>query len=101
MCEELNHVHLPSCQLVADGGTGGVAVGPGTAVDQVQRAATGRRAGAAAAAAVAMVTEAVMKAAVPALEGTRQRRALHLYVHPVTEEGRGENERSVRQRSGE
>lgn len=93
MCEELNHVHLPSCQLVADGGTCGVAVGPGTAVDEVQWAAPGRRARAAA---VAMVTEAVMEAAVPALEGTRQRRTLHLYVHPVTEEGTGEIKRLVR-----
>jgi len=82
--QELDDVHLLPRELVPDGGARGVAVGPRAAVDQVHGAALGRGPVAVVVAAVAVgVAVAVVQAAVPAVEGPRQRRALHLHVHPV------------------
>ena len=74
MHEELDDVHLLPRELVSDGGAGGVAVGPGAAVDQVHRAALGWG---------LIVSVAVVETAVPAVEGPGQGRALHLHVYPV------------------
>lgn len=76
MHEELDDVHLLSRGLVSDGGAGGVAVGPGAAVDQVHGAALGR----------GLVVPAVfVKTAVPAVQSSRQRRSFHLNIDPVAE----------------
>lgn len=74
MHEELNDVHLLSCELVSDGGAGGVAVWPGAAVNQMHRAAFGRR----------LVVPVVVEAAVPAVQRSGQRGAFNLHVNPVT-----------------
>lgn len=72
--EELGHVHLLPRELVPDGGAGGVAVGPGAAVHQVDGAALqGGFAG----------LVAVVQASVPAVQRPRQRGPLHLDVRPV------------------
>ena len=78
MHEELDDIHLLPRELVSDGGAGGVAVGPGTAVDQVHRAALGRG---------LVVAVAVVEAAVPAVQGPGQGRAFHLHVYPVAGSG--------------
>ena len=74
MHEELNDVHLLSCELVSDGGAGGVAVRPRAAVDQVHGAAFGR----------SFVVPVVVEAAVPAVQGSGQGGAFDLDVDPVT-----------------
>lgn len=72
--EELGHVHLLPCEPVSDGGAGRVAVGPGAAVHQVDRAALQRGfAG----------LVAVVEASVPAVKRPGQRGPLHLDVCPV------------------
>lgn len=72
--EELGHVHLLPGELVPDGGARGVAVGPGAAVHQVDRAALqGGFAG----------LVAVMEASVPAVKRPGQRGPLHLHICPV------------------
>lgn len=78
MSEELDDAHFLSGHLISDGRARRVAVRPRAAVDQVQRACARRRAMA------AVVPEAVLEAAVPALQSARQRRALHVHIHPVT-----------------
>lgn len=75
MHEELNDVHLLSCELVSDGGTGGVAVWPRAAVNQVHRAAFGWS---------LVVPVVVVEAAVPAVERPGQGGTFDLHVHPVT-----------------
>lgn len=74
--EELDHVHLLPRELVPDGGARGVAVRPGTAVDQLDGAALQSH---------LPVPVALVQAAVPAVQGAGQRRPLHLDVRPVTE----------------
>lgn len=72
--EELGHVHLLPRELVPDGGAGGVAVGPGAAVHQVDGAALqGGLAG----------LVAVVEAPVPAVQCPGQRGPLDLDVRPV------------------
>ncbi len=83
MLEELDHAHFLSCQLVADGRAGGVAVGPRAAVDQMQRAAPHGR-GLVLLVIVGAVDVVVVEASVPAVEGPGQGGAFHLNVHPVT-----------------
>ena len=74
MHEELNDIHLLPCELVSDGGAGGVAVWPGAAVNQMYRAAFGR----------SFVVPIVVEAAVPAVQRSGQGGAFNLYVNPVT-----------------
>lgn len=74
MHEELNDVHLLSCELVSDGGAGGVAVRPRAAVDQMDGAAFGR----------SFVVPVVIEAAVPAVQSSGQGGAFNLNVNPVT-----------------
>lgn len=73
MHEELNDIHLLPCELVPDGGTGGVAVRPRAAVDQMDGAAFGR----------SLVVPVVVEAAVPAVQRSGQGGPLHLHVDPV------------------
>lgn len=74
MHEELNDVHLLPCELVSDGGAGGVAVWPRAAVNQMYRAAFGW----------SLVVPVVVEAAVPAMQRTGQGSAFDLHVNPVT-----------------
>lgn len=74
MHEELNDVHLLACELVPDGGAGGVAVRPGAAVDQMDGAAFGG----------GLVVPVVVEAAVPAVQGSGQGGSFNLHVDPVT-----------------
>lgn len=87
MSEELDDAHFLSGQLISDRRARRVAVRPRAAVDQMQRTCAWRRAVA------AVVPETVLEAAVPALQRARQRRTLHVHVHPVTteRESRAEN----------
>lgn len=73
MHEELNDVHLLSCELVSDGGACGIAVGPRAAVNQMYRAAFGR----------GLVVPVVVEGAVPAVQCSGQGRAFNLHVNPV------------------
>lgn len=74
MHEELNDVHLLSCELVSDGRAGGVAVWPWAAVDQMNW--TAFRWG--------FVVPVVVEAPVPAVQRSGQRGAFNLHVNPVT-----------------
>ena len=74
MHEELNDVHLLSCELVSDCGAGGVAVWPRAAVDQMYGAAFGWR----------LVVPVVVEAAVPAVQSSWQGGAFNLHINPVT-----------------
>lgn len=74
MHEELNDIHLLSCELVSDGGASGVAVWPWAAVDQMYRAAFRW----------SLVVPVVVEAAVPAVQCTGQGSAFNLHVNPVT-----------------
>lgn len=75
MHEELDDVHLLSCELVSDGGASGVAVWPRAAVNEVHRTALGWG---------LVVLVAFLEAAVPAVECPGQRSAFNLHVNPVT-----------------
>lgn len=75
MHKKLNDIHLLSCELVPDGGAGGVAVRPGAAVDQVYGAAFGW----------GFVVPVVMEAAVPTVQRSGQGGAFNLHISPVTE----------------
>lgn len=75
MHEELDDIHLLACELVPDGGAGGVAVRPRAAVDQMEGAAFGG----------GLVVPVVVEAAVPAVQRSGQGRSFNLHVDPVTE----------------
>lgn len=72
--EELNDIHLLSCELVSDGWAGGVAVWPRAAVNQMHRAAFGG----------SFVVPVVMETAVPAVQSSGQGGAFDLHIDPVT-----------------
>lgn len=74
MHEELNDVHLLPCELVPDGGAGGVAVWPRAAVNQMDGAAFGW----------SLVVPVVVEAAVPAVQCSGQGGSFNLHVDPVT-----------------
>lgn len=74
MHEELNDIHLLPCELISDGGAGGVAVRPRAAVNQMHRA--GFRRG--------LVVPVVVEAAVPAVQCSGQGGAFNLHVNPIT-----------------
>lgn len=74
MHEELNDIHLLSCELVSDGGAGRIAVWPGAAVNQMYRAALGW----------SLVVPIVMETAVPAVQCPRQGSSFNLHISPVT-----------------
>lgn len=74
MHEELNDIHLLSCELVSDGGAGRIAVWPGAAVNQMYRAALGW----------SLVVPIVMETAVPAVQSPRQGSSFNLHISPVT-----------------
>lgn len=88
--EDLSGAHLLARGLVVDGRARGVALGPRAAVYQVEGAAPARW-GPGPPAAVAPVAAvdvvALLQAAVPALEGSGERGALHPEVDPVAAEG--------------
>lgn len=73
MHEELDDIHLLSCELVSDGRAGGVAVWPWAAVNQMQRAALWW----------SFVVPVVVEAPVPAVQRPGQGGAFNLYVDPV------------------
>ena len=75
MHEELDDVHLLASELVPDGGAGGVAVGPGAAVNQVDGTAFGGG---------LVVPAVVVETAVPAVKCPGKRSSFDLDIDPVT-----------------
>lgn len=91
--QDLRGAHLLARRLVVDGRARGVALGPGAGVYQVEGAAPAGRGGPGPPAAVAPVAAvdvvAVLQAAVPAVEGSRQGGALHSEIDPVAAQAGG------------
>lgn len=73
MHEELNDIHLLPCELISDGGAGGVAVWPRAAVNQMHRTAFRR----------SLVVPVVVEAAVPAVQRSGQGGAFNLHINPI------------------
>lgn len=73
MHKELDDVHLLASKLVPDGGTGGIAVRPRAAVDQVHGATFGW----------SLVVAIVVEAAVPAVQCPWQGCPFDLHISPV------------------